>query len=473
MRSFLGVTVHITSGSEITTFEIGARQMDQRTTTANLVVAMREMCRDDWKINYNKVRAVVTDGGANIKAAAKQEFGAGKHLSYLSHRFDLIGQKAIGNISTLPSERTSPEPEVPDDEDDIDDEVEVEAGSTNFRTILNKVKRKVTFFKKSEIASLKLRELQKDEHGKLDSKCLNLIQKVKTRWNSCFDMLDRYIYLAPLVTRVVLELQRTRASKERAPELISPMEEYILKEIRDLLAPLARATKEVSTDKIVTLSKSIPVINNLRREIDDYLLTEPEACALKENLTTLLRDAFASIEEVPMYAAATLLDPRFKKFRFWQDISSRRSDLVKKKMAKGSTQPLSDKVPEAQSTVAEQSDSFWDSFDKEVEGRSAAQSGQDMAGGIPIQFRMYLDSAPVKRKDFPNPLRAWAAIKGEYKYVYQVAQENLSILATSVPSERLFSNAGLIKNQLRTRLSGKLLEILVFLRSCDNALWFE
>ncbi|XP_014204713.1 uncharacterized protein LOC106636731 [Copidosoma floridanum] len=312
-------------------------------------------------------------------------------------------------MSTLPSERTSPEPEVPENENDIDDEVEVEAGSTNFRTILNKVKRKVTFFKKSEISSLKLRELQKDEHGKLDSTCLNLIQKVKTRWNSCFDMLDRYIYLAPLVTR----------------------------------------------------------------EIDDYLLTEPEACALKENLTTLLRDAFASIEEVPMYAAATLLDPRFKKFRFWQDISSRRSDLVKKKMAEGSTQPLSDKVPEAQSTVAEQSDSFWDSFDKEVEGRSAAQSGQDMAGGIPIQFRMYLDSTPVKRKDFPNPLRAWAAIKGEYKYVYQVAQEYLSILATSVPSERLFSHAGLIENQLRTRLSGKLLEILVFLRSCDNALWFE
>lgn len=43
----------------------------------------------------------------------------------------------------------------------------------------------------------------------------------------------------------------------------------------------------------------------------------------------------------------------------------------------------------------------------------------------------------------------------------------LSIPASSAPSERVFSSAGLIQNSLRNRLSSNLLEKLIFLK-----LWF-
>lgn len=37
---------------------------------------------------------------------------------------------------------------------------------------------------------------------------------------------------------------------------------------------------------------------------------------MKEHILSLLHEKFGKIEDVPKYAAATLLDPRFKKFGF-------------------------------------------------------------------------------------------------------------------------------------------------------------
>lgn len=74
----------------------------------------------------------------------------------------------------------------------------------------------------------------------------------------------RYLKLAPKVNRVLLEVQRDKSSKAKPPPMIGPEDEDILREIKDLLAPLERATKEVSSEKLMTLSKVIPVIKNLK-----------------------------------------------------------------------------------------------------------------------------------------------------------------------------------------------------------------
>jgi len=50
-------------------FELGAIPMATRKTKENIRKAMRDCCAK-WKIMYSKVRAVITDGGANIKEAA-------------------------------------------------------------------------------------------------------------------------------------------------------------------------------------------------------------------------------------------------------------------------------------------------------------------------------------------------------------------------------------------------------------------
>ncbi|KAK3928324.1 E3 SUMO-protein ligase ZBED1 [Frankliniella fusca] len=493
MKSFLGVTAHFCKGPLTYAFELGARFLMERKTTENLRVAFRSFC-EDWKIEYDNVRLVVTDGGANIKAAVKAEFGPGKHLSCMSHQFNNIGQKIIGNEPLpVPSERvtpTAPAPAAEEEDEDPDEEVlEAEAaaaGPGTIREVMVKVKKIVRFFRQSEVATSKLTELQQTEQGLKEGQCIKLIQEVRTRWNSGFDMLERFLKLAPLVSRVLLDLQRKRVSKARPPDMVTVEEEDILKEVKELLAPLARATKELSGDKTVTLSKCIPVVRNLRRDTEKFSPTTPLSFNMKQDLLNLLNKSFGLIEEVKLYTTATLLDPRFKKVAFYQDqLTQRRvydavvhlGQLVKARMRASATaaaDALTEQAAAAGDNQAERPvDDFWGDFDQEVQQQAAtARPGEDAGNGIPVQLQMYLSTPPVSRVDNPNPLQSWECLKNEYKDVYAVAQEYLSLLATSVPSERMFSHAGNIANNLRNRLTGKHLEMFVFLSSCSEELWF-
>lgn len=58
--------------------------MPQRKTASNLQDDMREICRD-WGITHNRFKVVVSDGGANIKAAVRTEFSEDKHVSWFAH----------------------------------------------------------------------------------------------------------------------------------------------------------------------------------------------------------------------------------------------------------------------------------------------------------------------------------------------------------------------------------------------------
>lgn len=59
----------------------------------------------------------------------------------------------------------------------------------------------------------------------------------------------------------------------------------------------------------------------------------------------------------------------------------------------------------------------------------------------------------------------------EYPNLYEIAIKYLSIVGTSVPSERLFSKAGNILTEKRSRLSGTRLSKLIFLSSLDEIYW--
>lgn len=188
------LVLYVPDGSSLSV-ELGTKECDKRKTTANLRELISDFV-DDWGIDRSKVRAVVTDGGANIKAAVKAEFGDSKHLSCFAHRLNLIGQRIIGNEGNVPSQQTAPPPDLPEDEDDITDDGEEEehAAAGSVRELIGKVKKIVRFFKHSELASSKLRALQKAEMGKTDATVVNLINEVKTRWNSCYTMCDRYAF---------------------------------------------------------------------------------------------------------------------------------------------------------------------------------------------------------------------------------------------------------------------------------------
>jgi len=72
-----------------------------------------------------------------------------------------------------------------------------------------------------------------------------------------------------------------------------------------------------------------------------------------------------------------------------------------------------------------------------------------------------------------EPLNVWEIMKTMYPNLYEIARQKLSIVATSVPSERLFSKTGNIISKKRNRLTGKRLSKLVFMSSLSEEDWFQ
>nr|KAI8743508.1 zinc finger BED domain-containing protein 4-like [Biomphalaria glabrata] len=110
--------------------------------------------------------------------------------------------------------------------------------------------------------------------------------------------------------------------------------------------------------------------------------------------------------------------------------------------------------------------SLWDCFDELVAQEEASvptvvkvQSQQDM---INEELSKYLSEPLIHRKD--DPVLWWKVNASRFPGLAKVAQIYLAPPPTSVPSERLFSVAGRIINDYRTKLIPDNAEKLIFLK---------
>ncbi|KAE8739941.1 hypothetical protein FOCC_FOCC014552, partial [Frankliniella occidentalis] len=112
MRGYLGMTIHLVRGENLISIELAAHPMPQRKTAVNLVSVMENLY-ESWGIIVAKVSAVVSDGGANIKAAVREFFRPDKHVACFAHALNGVGQSVIELHAKRP---------VPSEEPDDDDE---------------------------------------------------------------------------------------------------------------------------------------------------------------------------------------------------------------------------------------------------------------------------------------------------------------------------------------------------------------
>lgn len=95
--------------------------------------------------------------------------------------------------------------------------------------------------------------------------------------------------------------------------------------------------------------------------------------------------------------------------------------------------------------------------------------GSSSSNDLPDEISLFL-STPVASLD-TNPIRLWLDMEPTYPKLFKIAIKYLTIMATSVPSERLFSKAGQIMTSRRNRLSGSRLHKQLFLGSISKPLW--
>ena len=289
-QSYLGLTSHFIDAEKLKSIMIGVMDLDSRHTADNIRNWLDELL-SLWEIRKESVVIVVANNAANIKKAVIDGFGEEKYMPCFAHTLNLVPARIFEKDTVIAS-------------------------------IITKVKEIVRYLKKSVVASDELRKLT--EH--------RLIQSVSTRWRSAFDMLDRYLSLSDVTASILIKL-----AGDKVPVPLMGEELTTAKEMMKMLKPFKETTEIMSGEKYTTGSEAMPLIKNLKHALDSLDPTTTISKHFKKSLTGEFNRRFKKIENMNVTATASILDPRFKKLYF-------NDNLACAKVINSITQKLNEKI---------------------------------------------------------------------------------------------------------------------------------
>lgn len=79
-----------------------------------------------------------------------------------------------------------------------------------------------------------------------------------------------------------------------------------------------------------------------------------------------------------------------------------------------------------------------------------------------VKYCRYTQESVIKRKD--DALKWWQENSHHYPYLAKIVKYYFPMVATSVPCEKVFSKAGLLINDRRTRLKTNKVRQVMFLK---------
>lgn len=132
-----------------------------------------------------------------------------------------------------------------------------------------------------------------------------------------------------------------------------------MKEAVKILKPFEAATREMSADTYISVSKVIPLARSLQR------LTAGGSSNLSKVLTSQMHRRFTNMEANFLLAVAALIDSRYKKAAF-SDLGSLETTIRRMVNEAASCTPEPEPL-ENVSAPLQQSNELWDEFDKRVE----------------------------------------------------------------------------------------------------------
>ena len=276
----------------------------------------------NWGI-LGKITCVVIDNSANIDAAV--QILRLPHLPCLAYTMDWIVQESIKNVPDL-------------------------------ITVKKKVRDIVSMFRHSTADMKALLDIQR-ENGVATPKKLKI--DVESRWLSTFYMLERFIQLYDFIPTVMYQMGKADISLTEA-------EVELVRHCVKTLEPFEVAVKEMTSEKHMPLSKVIP----MTRAISQFVSRTTESLGgdstgLSTELELQMSQHFSGIEQNPLYGAATIVDPRFKKLPF---SSSEVMAITEHQLSEEimmNAEPGPQQVEKVDAS-ADKSKSLWSSFDQQV-----------------------------------------------------------------------------------------------------------
>lgn len=219
-QSYIATTAHFVGEMEtnLQSYLLGCIPYDKSHTISNLGTLLKEEVQS-WGLD-EKIICVITDNASNDVGTVK--YNNWKHVACFAHTLNLVLGDALSVLETQ----------------------------------ISTVKSIVAYFKKSSKATVKLLAMQKQ----LNLPDFKLKQDCITRWNSTYEMLSRILRVQSAV-RAVLAIENPDLN------ILSSTEWSILEKAADILNIFHAVTEEMSTEKQITLSKVMLMVNGINRHL--------------------------------------------------------------------------------------------------------------------------------------------------------------------------------------------------------------
>ena len=356
----------------------------------------------------------------------------------------------------------------------------------DIQTAISRAKKVVEHFNRSRLHYEELQEKQQ----LLGLTKHKLIQGVQHRWNSAYDMIERLCEQQAAIS-AVLHHHRDLLHLEH-----SPSEWRLLEDLCKVLEPFKDATTYLSASRYPTLSILGPMLHKILNTLEENdSSTSAAMLRVKHAIASDLRTRYQDVEVRMLLNKALLLDPRVKSLVHLteEEQTNTVDDLINEIVTAFSPLPrvVSDELPELvledteplanscetyQSQTSSNMSSYTGSNGEPVRKKCMLEkllgdtfSNNNLENSVMVSFNELVLAELSRYKSEPlleldgKPLEWWRYHEHSYPKLSYIAKKYLGVVATSVPSEQLFSTAGNVVTAKRSSLDPDNVEKLVFL----------
>lgn len=391
-----------------------------------------------------------------------------QHFHCFPHAINLSVQALLKELKVDEDQSGDGEMNYDDDEgsDDDDEDIQPEDETKERKScpIILRLRNICKKLRKSEQLTLKL----KNYCQAFDEKLIQIPLDVSTRWNSTHDMLAAGLKMRKAISALA-------NNEKKLNHLVIDEAEW---ELLDKLQKYLKSFKQFSTllggDKYPTLPAVIVGANILLDKLEKLCHSwdqKPDRSPDDERLIIAFqaaRDKLIKYYNLTnwIYGVVLILDPRHKLESFdktpWGKSLKDASYKLFEEILR--TDYNEDNLQES-SNNEEPVDSNSDS-DEEYNKQMKLLYGSRKKEEWRTELSNYLS---IERASMDEDILEWWSTNAKsFPRLARMARDYLAICASSVPSERLFSKAGLIIRKHRSRLSNKNAEYLL----CMNS-WFS
>uniref|UniRef100_A0AAZ1Y5E7 BED-type domain-containing protein n=1 Tax=Oreochromis aureus TaxID=47969 RepID=A0AAZ1Y5E7_OREAU len=390
-ESYVTVTAHhITDQWNLQSHVLQTRAMHDSHTGEHIAALLTDAVAE-WGLNAKDL-VVVTDNAPNMALAAR--LAGMTHIQCFAHSLNLASQKALKIQSVV--------------------------------RLLGRIRRVTAFFRRSTTASNQLKQRQ----CLLQLPAHRLITDIITRWNSSYDMIERFLEQQPAICAALLSAEVRKSEKEIFT--LSESDITCAEEVVRALKPMKDTTLVMSEESMPTLSVIAPLHAKLVIGAQESVDDTPTVRDIKTAIAEDLGKRYVNERET-LWMASTV-DPRFKDLPFLSEAET--SETYSRLLDTGDCDKEGNK-----STFASTSDN------------TAPKSEHDVAAA---EIKRYRDETPLPLTG--NPLSWWKDHEQEYPQLSKVARSFL-----------FFSSAGDRVNAQRSVLRADHVDQLVFLGSIKIA----